>query len=152
MRRINTTVSEDNMKVMKKYLFIVFVFWAGWMTAQKDSTVVPGAKPTAYGEPQPTKNAEFPGGHKAFVAEILKNFRTSELVKAEIMRAKAVATFIVDTEGNMVDIKIESYEYKMVKDEFLRALKMVKTPWIPAEQNGKKVRNIMRQPLIFNLK
>ena len=34
---------------------------------------------------------------------------------------------------------------------FLRALKMVKTKWIPAEQNGKKVRNLMRQPLVFNL-
>jgi hypothetical protein len=51
----------------------------------------------------------------------------------------------------MVDIKIESYEYKMVKDEFLRALKMVKTQWIPAEQSGKKVRSIMRQPLVFSL-
>lgn len=67
------------------------------------------------------------------------------------MKAKAVATFIVDAEGNMVDIKIESYEYKMVKDEFLRTLKLIKTQWIPAEQNGKKVRSIMKQPLVFSL-
>jgi len=136
---------------MKKYLLLFLIFWAVSVAAQKDSTVVPGPKPMTAAESALTKAAEFPGGHRAFVTEILKYFRTTPMVKAEIMSAKAVATFIVDTEGNMIDIKIESYEYKIVRDEFLRALKMVKTKWIPAEQDGKKVRNLMRQPLIFNL-
>ncbi|CEJ67948.1 hypothetical protein BN1195_00230 [Chryseobacterium oranimense G311] len=136
---------------MKKYLLFILVFWAVSVAAQKDSTVVPDSKPTASAEAVSIKAAEFPGGHRAFVAEILQYFRTSPMVKAEIMSAKAVATFIVDTEGNMVDIKIESYEYKIVRDEFLRALKMVKTKWFPAEQDGKKVRNLMRQPLVFSL-
>jgi len=151
MQRINTTVSEDNSEVMRKYLFFILLFWAVSIAAQKDSTVVPGVKPMAEAVSQPTKTADFPGGHRAFVNEILKNFKTAPLVKAGIMSAKVVATFIVDTEGKMVDIKIESYEHPMVKNEFLRALKMVKILWIPAEQNGKKVRSIMRQPLIFNL-
>lgn len=151
MQRINTTVSEDNSEVMRKYLFFILLFWAVSIAAQKDSTVVPGVKPMAETVSLPTKTAEFPGGHRAFVNEILKNFKTAPLVKAGIMSAKVVATFIVDTEGKMVDIKIESYEHPMVKNEFLRTLKMVKTLWIPAEQNGKKVRSIMRQPLIFNL-
>ncbi|KXH83303.1 energy transducer TonB [Chryseobacterium kwangjuense] len=136
---------------MKKYLFFILIFQAVFIAAQKDSTVVPGPKPAPVAETSFTKAAEFPGGHKAFVAEILKNFRTSPLVKAEIMSAEAVATFMVDTDGNMVDIKIESYKHKLVKDEFLRALKMIKTQWIPAEQDGKKVRNFMRQPLVFSL-
>lgn len=136
---------------MKKYIFFVLIFWAVCISAQKDSTIIPGPDPSAVIKKTPEKPAEFPGGHKAFVAEILKNFRTSPLVKAEIMKAKAVASFMVDTDGNMVDIKIESYEYKMVKDEFLRALKMIRTQWIPAEQDGKKVRSLMRQPLVFSL-
>lgn len=119
------------------------------MYAQKDSTTSPKPQQTVPASP---KAPEFPGGHRAFVNEILKNFRTSALVKAEIMSARATANFIVDTEGNMVDIKIESYEHTMVRDEFLKALKMVKTKWIPAEQDGKKVRTPMRQPLVFNLK
>lgn len=137
---------------MPKSLFFILLFWAVFMNAQKDSTVYPKPQPTAPIESAPHQTPEFPGGHKAFVTEILKNFRTSPLVKAEIMRAKASAKFIVDTEGNMIDITIESYEHTMVRDEFLRALKMVKTKWIPAEQDGKKIRSIMRQPLIFNLK
>jgi hypothetical protein len=136
---------------MKKYLLFILVFRALSVAAQKDSTVVPGHQPMAVAESASTKPPEFPGGHRAFVTEVLKYFRTYPMVKAEIISAKAVATFIVDTEGNMVDIKIESYEYKIVRDEFLRALKMVKTKWIPAEQDGKKVRNLMRQPLVFNL-
>lgn len=151
MRKINMTALEDKIYPMKKYLFFILLFWAVSIAAQKDSTVIPGPKPSVDAEPRPSQIAAFPGGHQAFVKEVLKNFRTSPLVKAEIMKAKAVATFIIDTEGNMVDIKIESYEYKMVKDEFLRALKMIKTQWIPAEENGKKVRSIMRQPLVFSL-
>lgn len=137
---------------MKKYLFFILLFWVVSVAAQKDSTVVPGVKPVVVAsESLAGKTAEFPGGHQAFVKEILKNFQTSPMVKAGIMNAKAVAIFIVDTDGRMVDIKIESYEHQMVKNEFLRTLKMVKTLWIPAEQNGQKVRSIMRQPLIFSL-
>ncbi|MBB6371381.1 hypothetical protein [Chryseobacterium shigense] len=136
---------------MKKYLVFILIFWVAAVAAQKDSDVVPAVKPSVYAESAPTKSAEFPGGHQAFVAAILKNFRTSPLVKAGVMSARAVASFIVDTDGNMVNIKIESYESEMVKDEFLRALKMIKTPWVPAEQDGKRVRNVMRQPLVFNL-
>jgi len=145
------TVLADNFYPIKKYLLFILLFCTVSIAAQKDSTVIPASKPSADVASKPSQTAAFPGGHQAFVKEILKNFRTSGLVKAEIMRAKAVATFIVDAEGNMIDIKIESYEYKMVKDEFLRALKMVKTQWIPAEQDGKKVRSTMRQPLVFSL-
>lgn len=136
---------------MKKYIFFVLIFWAASVAAQKDFTFIPGPDPSAVVKTAPEKPAEFPGGHRAFVAEILKNFRTSPLVKAEIMRAEAVASFMVDTEGDMVDIKIESYEHQLVKNEFLRALKMIKTRWIPAERDGKKVRSLMKQPLVFNL-
>ncbi|OCA78214.1 hypothetical protein BBH99_09465 [Chryseobacterium contaminans] len=146
------TVSEDNFQSMLKFLFFPMLFWAVSINAQKDSTTFPKPEPPAPVESAPHKTPEFPGGHRAFVTEVLKNFRTSPLVRAEIMSAKASANFIVDTEGNMIDIKIESYEHAMVRDEFLRALKMVKTKWIPAEQDGKKVRSVMRQPLIFNLK
>ena len=103
---------------MTKSSLLILLFWALSIPAQKDSTVVPGSKLTAAAESSSTKPPEFPGGHGAFVTEILKYFRTSPMVKAEIMSAKAVATFIVDAEGNMLDIKIESYEYKIVRDEF----------------------------------
>lgn len=145
------TVSEGNLYSMRKYLVFILMFWAAAVSAQKDSAIVPTVKPSVYAESALTKSAEFPGGHQAFVTAILKNFRTSPLVKAGVMSARAVASFIVDTDGNMVNIKIESYESEMVKDEFLRALKMVKTQWIPAEEEGKKVRSLMRQPLVFNL-
>ncbi|KMQ66553.1 hypothetical protein ACM46_03220 [Chryseobacterium angstadtii] len=145
------TASEGNIQGMKKYIFFILLFWTATVAAQKDSAVTPAHQPSADVKAGPVKDAEFPGGHKAFVAEILKYFRTSPLVKADIMSAKAIASFIVDTEGNMVNIKIESYEHTLVKDEFLRALKMIKTRWIPAEQDGKKVRSFMKQPLVFNL-
>lgn len=146
------TVLADKSLIMKKYfLFILFLLCSIPVSAQKDSTAVPGPKPLSDVVSAPSKIAEFPGGHQVFVRKILDNFQTAPLVRADIVKAKAVATFVVDTEGNMTDIKIESYQHQMVRDEFLKALKMIKTKWIPAEQNGQKVKSIMRQPLIFNL-
>lgn len=97
------------------------------------------------------KNPEFPGGHRAFVQQFLKNFRTSIPAKENIKTAKVIATFIVEPDGSMSQFAIESSENELVKNEFLRALKMVTTKWVPAEKDGVKVKAKMRQPLVFIL-
>lgn len=83
--------------------------------------------------------------------QIINNFKTSALSKQNIAKARAIAVFDIDTDGNMINLKIESYDHEMVKKEFLSALNKIKTKWIPGEQNGEKVKMRMRQPLQFNL-
>jgi hypothetical protein len=96
-----------------------------------------------------SKNPEFPGGHQAFVKKILSNFRTPLLSKLNISSAKAIATFVVEKDGSMGSIKIESSENEIVKKEFLKALQSINTKWIPGEINGEKTSTRMRQPLVF---
>lgn len=135
---------------MKKYLFVIFIFWAASVAAQKDSAAVsPSAQPTVHASD--FKNPQFPGGQKAFSQEILKNFRTTVPASLNIKKAKASAVFIVETDGSMSNIKIESYEHESIRNEFIKALKMISTKWTPAEENGIKVRARMRQPLVFVL-
>lgn len=143
------TVLEDNFN-RKKFLIFVMMFWAASTSAQITS---PPSEPLP--KPQDTlvnfKNPEFPGGHRAFVQKILKNFRTSVPARQNIKTAKVIATFIVEPDGSMSQFAIESSENELVKNEFLRALKMVATQWIPAEKDGVKVKARMRQPLVFVL-
>ncbi|QIY91685.1 hypothetical protein FOB44_13935 [Chryseobacterium gallinarum] len=92
---------------------------------------------------------QFPGGMAAFKKEFVRNFRSRVLHNSGIKEASAIATFIIEKDGSMSNIKIESTDNEIIQDEFIRALKKIKTQWIPGEQNGTKIRVKARQPLIF---
>ena len=57
--------------------------------------------------------------------------------------------FIVDKEGSLSDIKAISGP-KELQEESIRVVKE-SGKWIPAVQNGKKVRAYKRQPIIYKL-
>lgn len=136
----------------KHFAFLLILFCIVSINAQKDSIKSPEIKAGS-----DTKKAaldkipEFPGGHPVFMKLIINNFNTTPLWKQNITKARAIAIFDVDTDGNMINLKIESYDNELVKQEFLNALNKIKTKWIPGEQNGAKVKTRMRQPLQFNL-
>lgn len=140
--------------IMKKYIaFLLILFCLISIDAQKDSIKYPEVKVGSdYGKKASLdKTPEFPGGHAAFMKQIINNFNTSRLARQNISKARAIAVFDIDKEGNMINLRMESYDYEAVKTEFLRALNKVKTKWIPGEKNGEKVKMRMRQPLQFNL-
>lgn len=135
--------------MIKNLIVIVFLFITIPATAQTDSSNAQKPPVSSYSEDNSLP--KFPGGQKAFEKEILFHFQTRKLMQLDISKAKVVATFYVEPDGSMSSIKIESYENEAVKDEFLKALHKIKTKWIPAIENGKKVRKLMAQPLIFYL-
>lgn len=144
---------EDKFLVIKKHFAVILVlFCCTKIFAQKDSIKIPPVKSNSEVSNISSSIApQFPGGHTAFVRAIVNNFRTSELTKQNIPLVRAVAVFDIDSEGNMINLKIESADNETVKKEFLSALNKVKTKWIPGEQDGVKVKMRMRQPLNFNL-
>jgi len=82
---------------------------------------------------------EFPGGNKILFAFISKNFRYTDEMKENELKGRVVASFVVEKDGTLSDIKvIRSIGYG-TEDEVLRILKSM-PKWIPGEQNGKKVR------------
>ncbi|WP_265426787.1 hypothetical protein [Chryseobacterium sp. YIM B08800] len=139
---------------MKKYCALLLIlFCLISIDAQKDSIKYAEVKAGSdYGKKSSLdKIPEFPGGHAAFMKQIINNFNTTPLWKQNIARASAIAVFDIDKEGNMINLRVESYDYAAVKTEFLSALNKIKTKWIPGEKNGEKVKMRMRQPLQFNL-
>lgn len=82
---------------------------------------------------------EFPGGNKILFTFISKNFKYTDEMKENEVKGRVVASFVVEKDGSLSDIKvIRSIGYG-TEDEVLRILKSM-PKWIPGEQNGKKVR------------
>lgn len=79
---------------------------------------------------------EFPGGLQKFYAFLNANFKLPE---EEDLNGKIFASFIVEKDGSLSDIKvIRDFGYGTGK-ELIRVLKM-SPKWNPGQQNGKTVR------------
>lgn len=82
---------------------------------------------------------EFPGGISKFYLFIDKKIKISEQAKADALKGKVFVTFVVEKDGNLTDIKIIRDIGYGTKEAVLDVMKSC-PKWIPAEQNGKKVR------------
>ncbi|WP_161964483.1 energy transducer TonB [Mucilaginibacter endophyticus] len=85
------------------------------------------------------KIAEFPGGITEFTKFIDKNVRYPEKDKIAKIEGRAIATFIVERDGSLTDIKILKSPTPGMEAEALRLLKL-SPKWQPAMQNGRAVR------------
>ena len=79
---------------------------------------------------------EYPGGLKEFYNYIGKNYKTPD-VKG--LNGKVIVTFVIEKDGSLTDIKVIRDIGYGTGEEAIRVLKECKK-WIPAEQNGQKVR------------
>ena len=105
--------------------------------------------------------AEFPGGNKAWSDYISRAVSKSmdELVD-DGKNGTVVAQFVVDTEGNVSDVKVLGCNEATVANcigiqsklaEIAIAAIKRGPKWKPAEQNGRKVKAYRRQPITFKL-
>ncbi|MBI2729472.1 MAG: TonB family protein [Sphingobacteriales bacterium] len=96
--------------------------------------------------------AGFPGGQGAWSKYLTNNLNSQAPADngAPEGSYRVLVQFVVDKEGMVSDVKaLTSYGYGM-EDEAIRAIK--KGPrWIPAEQNGRKVKAYRTQPIVFQV-
>jgi hypothetical protein len=79
---------------------------------------------------------DFPGGIGNFYKYVGKNFQVPE---EEGLKGKVFVTFVVEKDGSLTDIKVIKDIGYGTGSEAIRVLESCPR-WIPAEQNGKKVR------------
>ena len=92
----------------------------------------------------------FPGGKEAWTKYLMKNLNSSIPVDsgAKTGTYTVMVQFIVDKDGSISDIKpLTKHGYGM-EAEVLRIIK-ASPPWLPAIQNGRKVRAYKKQPVTF---
>lgn len=92
------------------------------------------------------KQAEFPGGE--YYKFVSKNIKYPEKARAEGIEANVMAQLVIDAEGNISSIEIQSpNEY--LKEELARVIKLM-PKWVPAEkEDGTKVESKFPIAVLF---
>jgi TonB family protein len=92
----------------------------------------------------------FPGGDKAFGQFLAKSIRYPQKARENNIQGRVIATFIVEPDGELTDIKIVRGIGSGADEESARVLKM-SPKWEPGVQNGRKVRVQYSVPIQFAL-
>lgn len=95
--------------------------------------------------------SEYPGGMPAWLRYLNKNFRYPDEGLNNEIEGTVMVQFIVDKDGNVSDVQaVSGPEQGGLREEAVRVIKRSGV-WIPAVQNGRKVRSYKRQPVIFKI-
>jgi periplasmic protein TonB len=96
------------------------------------------------------KEAEFPGGKPAWRTFLETNLdgNVATKKKAPLGKYTVIVQFIVGLDGTISNIEATTNHGYGMEKEVMRVIR--KCPkWIPAEQNGRKVRAYRRLPVTF---
>jgi periplasmic protein TonB len=99
------------------------------------------------------KEAEFPGGLAGWRNFLITNLNTeiaSDVAprKAKHWKQTVIVKFIVDTNGTVSNVMVVNDAHPDLKKEAIRVIS-ISSGWIPAEQNGRKVKAYRMQPITF---
>jgi protein TonB len=95
------------------------------------------------------KEAEYPGGVQAWVRYLQKNLRAPEAALSDVGQTRVEVRFIVDKDGNVSEVEaIGGPEQNGMREEAVRVIKK-SGKWVPALQNGRYVKTVKVQPVIF---
>jgi periplasmic protein TonB len=97
--------------------------------------------------------AAFPGGRPGWQQFLVQNIRFDKILplvpKTGIRwEQTAVVQFIVEKDGSVSELKVVNEVSEAVAKEAIRIISN-SPKWVPATQNGKKVRAYKKQPIMF---
>jgi protein TonB len=136
---------------MKKFLILILICVAQKTFSQKEIRRVPEPTKDINGNIIPPNEIdiynpigidvkpEFPGGTVEFHQFIDRNYKKSN--KRPTLQGKVFATFIIEIDGSLSDIKILRDIGSYSGEELVRVLKL-SPRWKPGKLNGKEVRTI----------
>ena len=93
----------------------------------------------------------FPGGDSELMKFFSQNLVYPEIAKRAGVEGKVILSFIVDKNGNIVDVKVAKSIGAGCDEEAMRVLKIM-SRWIPGKQNGNPVVTRMNLPVVFKLR
>src|SRR2546423_2533752 len=129
---------------MKKILIVGFFFLL-YSAAKAQSTVsvksdISHHKPTDSTFTKVEIESEFPGGSKAWIKYLSDNFHYPKAAVRKRIEGTVVVQFIVDRDGKVIDAEVVRSVHPLLDKEALKLIQ--ESPkWIPAIQDGRKVRS-----------
>ncbi len=98
----------------------------------------------------PERAPEFPGGEAALESFLSKNIKYPKAAQENNTEGRVVVTFVVNDDGNIVDVKTVRGIGSGCDQEAERVVKSMPN-WKPGKQNGKAVRVAFSLPITFTL-
>jgi periplasmic protein TonB len=93
--------------------------------------------------------SQYPGGVQAWMRYLNRNFRYPDDAINNEIQGTVLVQFIVDQVGNVSDVQaISGPDAGGLRDEAIRVIRK-SGQWLPAIQNGSKVKSYKKQPVIF---
>ena len=92
----------------------------------------------------------FKGGDAALMEWLNKNIKYPVVAEENGIQGRVVATFVVERDGSITDVKIVKSVDPSLDKEAVRVLKSM-PKWIPGRQNGQPVRVKYTVPVTFRL-
>jgi protein TonB len=93
----------------------------------------------------------YPGGETERLKFLAENIQYPELALASGIQGTVYLQFVIDSKGNITDVKIIRGIGGGCEDEALRVIKMM-PPWHPGKQNGRTVRVLYTMPVSFKIR
>jgi protein TonB len=81
----------------------------------------------------------FPAGDEAMNDFLKKNIKYPELPKGVPKEGALLASFVVEKNGTLTDVKVVKGMSEELNKEIVRVIKIM-PPWIPGMQSGRRVR------------
>lgn len=119
---------------MKIFLFLIIAFFSSHIISAQDTIKVINDK--VYNTGGVEIKPVFPGGVSEFYRYIANNFK---LPKVKKLVGKVYVSYVVEKDGSIDEIKVIKDLGFGTGEEAIRVLNN-SPKWIPAEQNGEKVR------------
>ena len=117
-------------------------------------TPQPPAEPVAADLPEEFRVVEalpeFPGGASAFMKWITANLRYPQAAQNRRLEGKVVVSFIVDIEGNVTHLKVESSPDVLFTQEVVKVMSRMPR-WTPGVQHGKPCATMVAVPIHFDM-
>lgn len=99
---------------------------------------------------RPDVNPEFPGGFPAMMKWLADNLVYPSWAQEKGVTGRVLVSFIVKTDGSVVDVKVDKPVHPELDAEALRVIRAM-PKWKPGTVNGKPVNVRFRLPVCFNL-
>ena len=94
--------------------------------------------------------SEFPGPTGAWSRFLIKNFNYPPAAQSKGIQGTVIVSFTIGIDGRVQDEFLSKSVEFTLDDEAIRLIKQ-SPKWIPATQNGRKVKSYKRQPVQFKL-
>lgn len=129
---------------MKRIAFLLMIFCSFQKVQSQTASVVKGDDVNEiYNSAGVDIKPEFPGGYEKFYKYIGSTFKAPNVPG---LSGKILVSFVIEKDGSVTDIRVLRDIGYGTNEEAIRVLKN-SPKWIPAEQNGKKVRCSFMLPI-----